>query len=102
MVLYREYDHFHASRFHRLAPLVGMQFLQVKYPRVFLSVSPFHAGERVGTEVHEGDELVLQCRQLIGRGRHVGCLGNDLLLAVACFYQYGAFQGDGFLLCVQG
>ena len=72
MVLDRQNHHLHAGCFHGLAPLVCVEFFQVEDFRVFLSASPFQAGKTVRPEMDEGDKLVLQCRQLVGRRHDMG------------------------------
>mgnify|MGYP000848735796 CR=1 FL=1 len=85
MVLDRQDHHLHAGRFHGFAPLVRVEFFQVEDFRVFLSASPFQAGETVRPEMDEGDEFVLQRRQLVGRRHDMGGFRDDVRVAVACF-----------------
>ena len=85
MVLDRQNHHLHAGCFHGLAPLVCVEFFQVEDFRVFLSASPFQAGKTVRPEMDEGDKLVLQCRQLVGRRHDMGGFRDDVRVAVACF-----------------
>ena len=85
MVLDRQDHHFHAGGFHGLAPLIRVELFQVEDFRVFLSASPFQAGKTVRPEMDEGDKLVLQCRQLVGRRHDMGRFRDDVRMAVASF-----------------
>ena len=85
MVRDRQNHHFHAGGFHGLAPLIRVELFQVEDFRVFLSASPFQAGETVRSEMDEGDKLVLQCRQLVGRRHDMGRFRDDVRVAVASF-----------------
>ena len=60
IVMFGRKDHlFHPGSFHRSAPLVGIEILEIKYFWIFCSTTPFHFGKRIGTEVYKCDEFIL-------------------------------------------
>ena len=54
MMLARQDKPFHARRFYRLAPLVGVLRRGVKDGRRFLSATPFFIGKGVDGIMHKG------------------------------------------------
>ena len=89
VVLHGDYHHFHSGAFHGLAPLVGIERLEVEYFRVFVTRAPFHAGKGVGPEVNKGYKFVFESAHLVGCRHHMGCLFHYHLFRIA------GIDGDG-------
>ena len=96
--------HGHAGGLEGLAPLVGVELAEGEDGGVLHARAPFLAGEGVGPEVYEGDELTVERGPLVGGGHHVDSLlqndfravgGQHLLCAQAFEFNFLCTAGQG-------
>ncbi|MNI18291.1 hypothetical protein D3C81_786920 [compost metagenome] len=58
MMLSRKDHLLHPRSFHRSAPLISIEMLEVKYFWIFCSATPFHFGKGIGTKVYKCNEFI--------------------------------------------
>ena len=82
-MLGRENHHLHTGVLHRAAPLVRIEFFQREHLRGLHAAAPLLSGKCVGSEMHEGNELIFKCLELVLGRYDIGRLPDYLLFAVA-------------------